>query len=383
MRKFVSIPVGLTLAGLILLPTRLFAYTGEQLAKGAKVSIEQARAVALQTWAGTIIDEELEREKGGSGLRYSFDIKSDSAAYEVGVDAQSGKVLENKKEGPHPVALERVLGIELLIILTDEGERVPRIAERVANQRSDAINARLEEITKLCTCAAVGRGLYHRVAGHTEGPPAKILGDVAFEVEDVTGVVIGCLVLEVHTVNCRTVELPSGLRMEIGGGNARQDQRPMVEACVGKLFGAVVAGGGEGEHREVPMEIAFIPTEDHWNDAGVAGCEVGVASFKVEGAERPTKRARKRGKPDADVYISRYHGRRHAEGVGPTQNFPRLGGGAEAKLWRAVELKIINTGGRTSKVALNVQAPTRRSAALREGIQAEISCSERINSNAS
>ena len=38
----------------------------------------------------------MEREKGGSGLRYSFDIKSDGAVYEVGVDAQSGKVLENK-----------------------------------------------------------------------------------------------------------------------------------------------------------------------------------------------------------------------------------------------------------------------------------------------
>jgi uncharacterized membrane protein YkoI len=43
----------------------------------------------------------LEREKGGSGLRYSFDIKSDGTVYEVGVDAQTGKVLENKKEGPH------------------------------------------------------------------------------------------------------------------------------------------------------------------------------------------------------------------------------------------------------------------------------------------
>ena len=34
---------------------------------------------------GTITDEELEREKGGSGLRYSFDIKSNKVIYEVGV----------------------------------------------------------------------------------------------------------------------------------------------------------------------------------------------------------------------------------------------------------------------------------------------------------
>jgi len=44
----------------------------------------------------------LEKEKGGSGLRYSFDIKSGNVAYEVGIDAQTGKVLENSKEGRHP-----------------------------------------------------------------------------------------------------------------------------------------------------------------------------------------------------------------------------------------------------------------------------------------
>ena len=78
------------------------AYTGEKFAKQAKVTIDQARTITLQARTGTITDEELEHEKGGSGLRYSFDIKSDGAVYEVGVDAQSGKVLENKKEGPHP-----------------------------------------------------------------------------------------------------------------------------------------------------------------------------------------------------------------------------------------------------------------------------------------
>ena len=39
---------------------------------------------------------------GGSGLRYSFGVKSGNALYEVGVDAQTGKVLENAKEGKHP-----------------------------------------------------------------------------------------------------------------------------------------------------------------------------------------------------------------------------------------------------------------------------------------
>jgi len=103
MRKFGVITLGLALLGLVSsLPSHLVAYTGEKLARGAKVTIEQARGIALQTRAGTITDEELEREKGGSGLRYSFDIKSGGAVYEVGVDAQTGEVLENKKEGPHP-----------------------------------------------------------------------------------------------------------------------------------------------------------------------------------------------------------------------------------------------------------------------------------------
>ena len=62
----------------------------------------QARQIALKAHPGKITDEELEKEKGGSGLRYSFDIKTSSGTQEVGVDAQTGKVLENKKEGPNP-----------------------------------------------------------------------------------------------------------------------------------------------------------------------------------------------------------------------------------------------------------------------------------------
>jgi uncharacterized membrane protein YkoI len=100
--KLGVIAIGATLVGLLLAPGDLSAYRGAQLARQARVTIEQARTIALQTRAGTITDEELEHEKGGSGLRYSFDIKSDGALYEVGVDAQTGKVLENKKEGPHP-----------------------------------------------------------------------------------------------------------------------------------------------------------------------------------------------------------------------------------------------------------------------------------------
>lgn len=38
-------------------------------------------------------------EAGDSGLRYSFDITSAEMTHEVGVDAKTGKALENSVEG--------------------------------------------------------------------------------------------------------------------------------------------------------------------------------------------------------------------------------------------------------------------------------------------
>ena len=76
-----------------------FAYTGQELASGAQVSIDQARAIALKMVPGQITDEELETEAGGSGLRYTFDIKRGTERYEVGIDARTGAVLENILEG--------------------------------------------------------------------------------------------------------------------------------------------------------------------------------------------------------------------------------------------------------------------------------------------
>lgn len=64
----------------------------------AKVSLKAAQQIALRACPGTIITQELEKESGGSGLRYSFDIKRRGIAYEVGVDALTGKVLENDRE---------------------------------------------------------------------------------------------------------------------------------------------------------------------------------------------------------------------------------------------------------------------------------------------
>lgn len=93
----------MTLLGLVLTvaAANAFAYTGEKFAGEAKISLEQARVIALKAHPGKITDEELEQEKGGSGLRYSFDIRHGKVTQEVGVDARTGNLLENAPEGPN------------------------------------------------------------------------------------------------------------------------------------------------------------------------------------------------------------------------------------------------------------------------------------------
>ena len=77
-------------------------FVGANLLPMAKVSLARARHAALAARPGVITDQELEKEKGGTGLRYSFDIKNKGKTFEVGVDARTGRVLENKVEGPNP-----------------------------------------------------------------------------------------------------------------------------------------------------------------------------------------------------------------------------------------------------------------------------------------
>ena len=78
------------------------AYTGEELAAKAKITIDQARRIALKAHPGKITDEELEHEQGGSGLRYTFDVRSAKGTQEVGIDATSGAILQNQTEGKTP-----------------------------------------------------------------------------------------------------------------------------------------------------------------------------------------------------------------------------------------------------------------------------------------
>lgn len=82
------------------------AFAGHQYARQAHVTLAAARAIALKARPGQITDQELEKEGGGSGLRYSFDVKSGGRTYEVGVDAKSGKVLENGTESAAAEAAE-------------------------------------------------------------------------------------------------------------------------------------------------------------------------------------------------------------------------------------------------------------------------------------
>ena len=67
-----------------------------------KISLSQARIIALKAYPGKIMKEELEHERGGSGLRYSFDMRHGKQWREVGIDALTGRVLENTHEGANP-----------------------------------------------------------------------------------------------------------------------------------------------------------------------------------------------------------------------------------------------------------------------------------------
>ncbi|MDQ6781610.1 MAG: PepSY domain-containing protein [Candidatus Eremiobacteraeota bacterium] len=97
MKNVARIALATTAAVLAAVP--VLAYSGARYASQAKVTLPQARAIAVKTYPGKVVDFELEKEKGGSGLRYSFVIQHGSVKHEVGVDARSGKVLENIVEG--------------------------------------------------------------------------------------------------------------------------------------------------------------------------------------------------------------------------------------------------------------------------------------------
>ncbi|MBA3785510.1 MAG: PepSY domain-containing protein [Acidobacteria bacterium] len=68
-----------------------------KLAKKAKISPEQARKIATDKVAGTIIEEELERENGK--LVYSIEIRdANQKVFDVEVDAKTGAIVNVEEE---------------------------------------------------------------------------------------------------------------------------------------------------------------------------------------------------------------------------------------------------------------------------------------------
>ncbi|MBV9494176.1 MAG: PepSY domain-containing protein [Acidobacteria bacterium] len=71
-----------------------------------KLTMDEARKIALAKAPGTVKSEELEEEHGK--LIYSFDIAtSKTAITEVNVDAMNGKILAVEQETPAKEAKER------------------------------------------------------------------------------------------------------------------------------------------------------------------------------------------------------------------------------------------------------------------------------------
>lgn len=77
-----------------------------KLAKQAKITMEQARKIALERAPGTIEEEELEKEHGK--LVYSFDIRNAQGTItEVQVDAKDGTIASVEEEDAKKEAEEK------------------------------------------------------------------------------------------------------------------------------------------------------------------------------------------------------------------------------------------------------------------------------------
>jgi uncharacterized membrane protein YkoI len=101
-----GLAVAISLSSATIAATAPASLKGHALAGKARIGLDEARDIALKARPGSITDQELEKEGGGSGLRYSFDITSAGKTYEVGVDARTGKVLENGHESAGAEAAE-------------------------------------------------------------------------------------------------------------------------------------------------------------------------------------------------------------------------------------------------------------------------------------
>lgn len=63
---------------------------------GERITMKEAKAIALKAYPGTIVEASLER--GKKGPRYAFDIRAHHKTRELAVDARTGKLLQNSPE---------------------------------------------------------------------------------------------------------------------------------------------------------------------------------------------------------------------------------------------------------------------------------------------
>ncbi len=94
MKFFVSLGLAAALATAAVQAAEM-PLKGAALLPQAKISLKDARAKALAKEPGVIVDQELEKEKQGSGLVYTFDVKRGHTIHEVNVDAKTGKIVED------------------------------------------------------------------------------------------------------------------------------------------------------------------------------------------------------------------------------------------------------------------------------------------------
>ncbi|WP_420606385.1 PepSY domain-containing protein [Novosphingopyxis sp.] len=80
-------------------------HQGHEAAPAARITMAEARAIAMKEAPGGVIAEaELEKEDGS--WRYSFDIRQDGRIHEIGVDPQNGRIVENSWENARDEAHE-------------------------------------------------------------------------------------------------------------------------------------------------------------------------------------------------------------------------------------------------------------------------------------
>ncbi|MGN6278960.1 MAG: PepSY domain-containing protein [Sphingomonas sp.] len=72
------------------------AFAAPQAGPHAKLTKAQAERIALQTAPGKVAEAEYEKENGA--WRYSFDIRQGKRIHEIGVDPNTGKIIENSFE---------------------------------------------------------------------------------------------------------------------------------------------------------------------------------------------------------------------------------------------------------------------------------------------